>query len=246
MHVSTSGTSPWAPISWTVSQTCSDRSGKPVIRRSQTRTQSSCDDQGVLLHTKIGENQKPDSKCEDFRRILDEKLSGQVDVALFKFCYVDFSDTSDVDAIFSTYARTMDDLKRRHPEIIFIHVTAPLRTVDRGFGVWAREMLGRRNRTKLANVSRNEFNRRLLEKYSADPIYDLAGVMSTYPDGKRESFELGGKTYYSLVPAYTDDGGHLNIGWAILRSRGDGPQHRRRGTGSACHDRPRRSEIPDG
>ena len=71
-------------------------------------------------------------------------------------------------------------------------------------------MLGRRNRTKLANVSRNEFNRRLAEKYSADPIYDLAGVMSTYPDGKRESFELGGATYYSLVPAYTDDGGHLD------------------------------------
>ena len=165
---------------------------------------------GVLLHTKVGENGKPASKCEDFRRILDDRLSGQVDVALFKFCYIDFSDTSDVDAIFSTYARTMDDLKQRHPEITFIHITAPLRTVDRGLGVWVREMLGRRNRSKLANVSRNEFNRRLVEKYSADPIFDLAGVMSTFPDGRRESFEIDGKAYYSLVPAYTDDGGHLN------------------------------------
>ena len=184
--------------------------GKPVLQVGELDALSVSPGRGVLLHTKVGENGKPDSKCEDFRRILDDKLSGQIDVALFKFCYIDFSDTSDVDAIFATYARTMDDLKQRHPEITFIHVTAPLRTVDRGLGVWAREVLGRRNRTKLANVSRNEFNRRLVEKYSADPIYDLAGVMSTFPDGRRESFEIDGKTYYSLVPAYTDDGGHLN------------------------------------
>ena len=184
--------------------------GKPVIQVGELDALGVSRDGGILLHTKIGENGKPDSKCEDFRRILDEKLAGQIDVALFKFCYVDFSDTTDVDAIFATYARTMDDLKQRHPEITFIHVTAPLRTVDRGLGVWAREMLGRPNRTKLANVSRNEFNRRLAEKYSADPIYDLARVMSTYPDGRRESFEIDGKTFYSLVPAYTDDGGHLN------------------------------------
>lgn len=184
--------------------------GKPVLKVGELDALSVSPARGVLLHTKVGENGKPDSKCEDFRRILDQKLSGQIDVALFKFCYIDFSDTSDVDAVFATYARTMDDLKQRHPEIIFIHVTAPLRTVDRGLGVWAREMLGRRNRTKLANVSRNEFNQRLVEKYSADPIFDLAGVMSTFPDGRRESFEIDGKTYFSLVPAYTDDGGHLN------------------------------------
>jgi hypothetical protein len=34
--------------------------------------------------------------------------------------------------------------------------------------------------------------------------------MSTYPDGRRESFTMDGASYYSLVPAYTDDGGHLN------------------------------------
>jgi hypothetical protein len=41
-------------------------------------------------------------------------------------------------------------------------------------------------------------------------MFDLAAVMSTYPDGRRESFRLDGNTYDSLVPAYTDDGGHLN------------------------------------
>ena len=184
--------------------------GTPVIQVGELGALDVASGRNVFLHTKVGENEKPGSKCEDFRRILDKKLSGNVDVALFKFCYVDFSDTSDVDAIFSTYSSTMDDLKLRHPGIIFIHVTAPLRSVDRGLGVWAREMLGRRNRTKLANVSRNEFNRRLKEKYATDPVFDLAAAMSTYPDGKRESFKVDGVTFDSLVPAYTDDGGHLN------------------------------------
>ena len=141
---------------------------------------------------------------------MDEELHGRVDVALFKFCYIDFSDTSDVNEIFATYARTMDDLKQRHPGIVFIHVTAPLRSIDGGPGVWVREMLGRPNRTKLANVKRNEFNRRLRERYAGDPIFDLAAAMSTYPDGHRESFKIDGAVQYTLVPAYTDDGGHLN------------------------------------
>ena len=184
--------------------------GQPVIRVGELGSLDISGDHGVLLHTKVGKNEQPVSKCQDFQRILDQQLAGRVDVALFKFCYIDFNDTSDVDAIFQTYSRTMDDLKQRHPDITFIHVTAPLRSVDRGLGIWAREMLGRPNRAKLANVSRNEFNRRLKERYPADPIYDLAAVMSTYPDGRRESFKMDGNTYDSLVPAYTDDGGHLN------------------------------------
>ena len=184
--------------------------GQPVIRVGELGSLEVSGDHGVLLHTKVGKNEQPVSKCQDFQRILDQQLAGLVDVALFKFCYIDFSDTSDVDAIFETYSRTMDELKQRHPDITFIHVTAPLRSVDRGPGVWAREMLGRPNRAKLANVSRNEFNRRLKERYPADPMYDLAAVMSTYPDGRRESFKMDGNSYDSLVPAYTDDGGHLN------------------------------------
>jgi hypothetical protein len=184
--------------------------GNPVIRVGELGSLDVSGDHGVLLHTKVGKNEQPVSKCQDFQRILDQQLAGRVDVALFKFCYIDFNDTSDVDAIFQTYSRTMDELKQRHPDIIFIHVTAPLRSVDRGPGVWAREIFGRPNRVKLANVSRNEFNRRLKERYPADPIFDLAAVMSAYPDGRRESFKLDGNTYDSLVPAYTDDGGHLN------------------------------------
>jgi hypothetical protein len=180
---------------------------------------TAADGQGVLLQTAIGQNGKPDSKCEDFRQVM-RQLQGRVDVALFKFCYIDFDDQSDAAAIFDTYARTMDEMKRQYPEVTFVHVTSPLRSIERGPGVWARELLGKRNRAKHANAARGEFNRLLRERYAADPIFDLAAVMSTYPDGRRETFTLDGKTYESLVPAYTDDGGHLNAVGATYGAAG--------------------------
>ena len=181
----------------------------PAVRVAELGTLDAASPQGVLLHTAIGTNGRPDSKCEDFRQVMP-RLQGGVDVALFKFCYIDFDDRSDAAAIFDTYARTMDDMKRQYPDVLFIHVTAPLRSIERGPGVWVRELLGKRNRAKHANAARGEFNRLLRERFAADPIFDLAAVMSTYPDGRRETFTLDGRTYESLVPAYTDDGGHLN------------------------------------
>jgi hypothetical protein len=182
-----------------------------VVRVAELGSAGALGDRRVLLHSRVGQNERPVTKCEEFRRILDEELTGRVDVALFKFCYVDFNDTSDVAAIFDAYSRTMDDLKRRHPEVVFVHVTAPLRTIDRGPGVWTRELLGRRNRSKHANARRGEFNRLLKERYAGEPVFDLAATVSTAPDGRRESFRLDGAEHHALVPAYTDDGGHLNV-----------------------------------
>jgi len=182
----------------------------PRVRVVELGSTGATESDGILLHTKVGRNEQPATKCEDFRRILDRELRGLIDVALFKFCYIDFSDNSDAGAIFDVYSRTMDDLKRRYPRVAFVQVTAPLRTVDRGAGVWIRELLGRRNRSKHANARRAEFNRLLKERYPADPVFDLAASMSTWPDGRRESFRMNGSTYFALVPAYTDDGGHLN------------------------------------
>ena len=165
---------------------------------------------GFLVHTPIGRNEEPVSKCEDFRRIIDQELAGKIDYALLKFCYIDINAESNVADLFAAYRTVMDDLKTRHPHIAFIHVTAPLRDEAKGFEVWAREMLGRPNRSKLANIKRNDFNRLLRETYANDPIFDLAASQSTYPDGSRESFSRDGRTYYSLIGNYTSDGRHLN------------------------------------
>lgn len=165
---------------------------------------------GFILHTPVGKNTDPKTKCDDFKRIVDRQLAGKIDYALLKFCYIDIGENSDVDALFAYYRATLDDLKARHPEIVFIHVTTPLRHSPSGLGVWVRELLGKPNRSKLANVKRQAFNEQLLKTYAGDPVFDLAASESTYPDGRRESFNYQGQTGYSLIGAYTDDGGHLN------------------------------------
>ena len=61
------------------------------------------------------------------------------------------------------------------------------------------------------NISRNQFNEMLRKEYEGkEPFFDLANIESTFPHGKRASFAKNGSIYYSMVPEYTDDGGHLN------------------------------------
>ena len=163
-----------------------------------------------LLHSKVGKNTDPASKCDDFKRMIDHQLTGKIDYAMLKFCYIDINDSSDVEAVFEHYRRTLDALKAGHPDITFIHVTAPLRHSESGLGIWIRELLRKPNRSKLDNIKRNIFNDMLHSTYPDDPIFDLAASESTYPDGRRETFRYHGNTYFGLIGNYTSDGGHLN------------------------------------
>src|SRR5438105_4753432 len=49
---------------------------------------------GYILHTKIGENTRPDLKNADFARIIEEKKD-EIDVAILKYCFVDLTASSD-------------------------------------------------------------------------------------------------------------------------------------------------------
>ncbi|MET0070370.1 MAG: hypothetical protein ABW096_10040 [Candidatus Thiodiazotropha sp.] len=166
--------------------------------------------EGCLLHAAVGRNTEPLSKCVDFGRIIDEELAGKIDYALLKFCYIDINRDSDVAKVFGDYKRTMDDLIARHPEVTFIHTTMPLRHSPGGPSIWLRELLGRPNKSKLDNVKRNQFNQMLRSNYSDSGIVDIAASESTHANGNRESFKMDGRTYYSLIGDYSDDGGHLN------------------------------------
>ncbi|MCU7932419.1 MAG: hypothetical protein KZQ90_16580 [Candidatus Thiodiazotropha sp. (ex Codakia rugifera)] len=165
---------------------------------------------GCLVHSRVGKNAEPRSKCVDFGQIIDQKLSGMIDYAMLKFCYIDINRDTDVAKMFSDYQQIMDDLVGRHPEITFVHTTIPLRHSPSGPSIWLREVLGRPNISKLDNIKRNQFNRLIYSTYGASPIIDIAASESTYPDGTRESFKMDGQTYYSLIGDYTHDGGHLN------------------------------------
>src|SRR5947207_3412782 len=69
-----------------------------------------------LAESPIGENGDPLGKCDAFRAGL-ERLRGNVDVALMKFCYVDFESQLSPDEIFQRYSQTIRNLKTRYPAV---------------------------------------------------------------------------------------------------------------------------------
>jgi hypothetical protein len=161
-----------------------------------------------FYHGRNGKNGYPLSKCDAFRKFLLHKNNGAtLDIALFKFCYVDFNDNSDVDGIFQYYEHTIDDIKKSFPQLKIIHVTVPLMAHNYTLKSAIKNIV----KGDIANINRNRFNQLLLRKYiHSDWMYDLAKVESTYPDGSRECFTAKGEKYYSLIKEYTYDSGHLN------------------------------------
>ncbi|WP_163865811.1 hypothetical protein [Myxococcus eversor] len=166
---------------------------------------------GTLAHALVGQNEKPESKIADFERMMDAGLAKSTDVAFFKFCYIDFNGATDSRALFEKYRVSLEGLKARHPGTTFVHVTAPLTTVQRGAKAWLKELLGRPVWGIAENVRREMFNELMRKAYGGkEPLFDLARLESTAPDGTRETYELNGQTWPAMVPGYSDDGGHLN------------------------------------
>ena len=146
----------------------------------------------ALVHAKIGRNEDPSSKCDDFRRIIDQGLAGPVDVALFKFCYIDIHPGTNVEALATTYISCLDGLAQSHPETVFLPVTVPLRQTPGGPGVWARQLLGRTNQTKVANARRYAFNQQLRTRYAGRPLFDLAAAEATGAERPARNVRAGG------------------------------------------------------
>jgi hypothetical protein len=169
----------------------------------------------IFAHSAIGENTNPKSKSDAFANIIISGLGEKVDIALFKFCYVDFELNTDIPKTFDQYKNTIGQLRREYPKVIFIHMTTPLTTpptgiIDRVKRV-IKILIGRPVAHIEDNLLREEFNTLIRREFGGtDPIFDLAAIESTHPDGKKETFERKGKMYLSLVPEYTNDGGHLN------------------------------------
>ncbi|RKG68062.1 hypothetical protein D7V80_13925 [Corallococcus sp. CA054B] len=166
---------------------------------------------GTLAHALVGQNEQPETKLAHFEQLLDGGVAKQVDVALVKFCYIDFTSSTDAKSLFEKYRATLVGLKSRHPGVTFVHVTAPLTTVQRGAKAWFNELRGRAVFGVGENVSREAFNALMRQTYGGkEPLFDLAALESSRPDGTRETYEVNGRAYPAMVPAYSDDGGHLN------------------------------------
>jgi len=160
-----------------------------------------------FAHSSIGENEDPYSKMQAFADYVENGIGAKADIAFFKFCYVDINAYSDVDKIFMEYKKTMEQLKKKYPRIIFIHSTTPLTESRTSVRSLIKAALGKEDH----NIKRNRYNEMLRKEYRGkEPLFDLAQAESTRPDGTRSTFTSNGTTYYSLTTEYTDDGGHLN------------------------------------
>jgi len=167
--------------------------------------------QPLFAHARVGKNEVPQSKIDAFAYSTRHGLGNRADIAFFKFCYVDIKPETNVEKVLSSYKNIMASLKETYPKTTLIHVTAPLTTRQSGIKAWIKKIIGRPVRGIDDNIKRNQFNDHLRKEYTRkDPVFDLAAIECTAPDGTRASFVKNGKTYYQLVSDYTDDGGHLN------------------------------------
>jgi hypothetical protein len=166
---------------------------------------------GTLAHSFVAENGDPERKIASFERALDSGVGNAADVALLKFCYVDIGPDTDAAALFAKYQGMVTRQRARHPGLAFVHVTVPLTTVQGGIKAMVKWMLDRPPYGHPENARREEFNALLRQSYQGrEPIFDLARLESTAPDGRTETAVWKGRAVPALVSAYTDDGGHLN------------------------------------
>lgn len=162
-----------------------------------------------LNHSNIGKNRDPISKINSFNKLIENDLNNQIEIAGFKFCYVDFNDETNIQEVFSNYREVMDNLSEKYPKINFIHFTVPLKTIENNPKNFIKKILGKDIGLK-NNKARQEFNNLLVEHYDQNSIFDIAKIESTYPNGKRNFSLVNNEKIYSMVNEYSNDGGHLS------------------------------------
>ena len=160
-----------------------------------------------ISHFKIGANAQPLQKLSNFRRFLLANNNGaSFDYIGIKFCYVDITNKTDIHTLLNEYEALVKDISTHYPHIKFLHFTVPLTTQYGSLkGRIKTLILGDQN-----NINRNKYNELLCKKFGNQTIIDIARIESSYPDGSRLEHSYFHTKYYSLIPEYTTDGGHLN------------------------------------
>jgi hypothetical protein len=179
-----------------------------AVRVVESRDPKAFEAPGVV-HALLGQNEAPLTKVSDFEQVM-EAVGPRVDVAFYKFCYVDIDAATDVDALFEAYRASLERVQAKFPSVTVVAVTAPLTTVQTGPKAWLKNAFGGGAWGEKENVKRHAFNEKVREAFRGKPLFDVARVEAVRPDGTTQSFTRGGVAVPALVPEYTEDGGHLN------------------------------------
>ncbi len=182
-------------------------------------TASSAVQPATIGHVFVVENGKPLQKLKSFEQAMGTQPS-KLDIALVKFCYIDFNADTNVKEIFASYRTSLENLRIKNPGTTFVHVTAPLTVVHEGIKIRLKKLLGKAPPDAIENLRREQYNTLLRQTYQGkEPIFDLARIESTKPDGSLETVSWDGQSIPVLVPEYSDDGGHLNAAGKLRAAR---------------------------
>jgi hypothetical protein len=186
----------------------------PAIVESEAASASTG---GYVQHVNIGENGDPLGKLAEFDRLIRGGVGEVVDVAVFKFCYVDFHEGDDVDEIFGAYKATLAALERDYPDVTFVYTSVPL-TTERGPLGRVKGRLGFGDKLGPEhNVVREQLNSKIRAEYAdTGLLFDIAAIQSSTSEGERLLRTFGGSEYYAMDGNLSSDPGHLNTAGAAL------------------------------
>ena len=120
---------------------------------------------GVFAHSGNGSNGDPAGKTAAFATAILGGVGGRVDIAFFKFCYVDFGGSTDVESVFTDYQSKMAELKSAYPSVHFVHFTVPLTT-----GSTSDNRAGRNRSRSMARMFMIRSFHRVAQGTSASPF----------------------------------------------------------------------------
>jgi hypothetical protein len=163
-----------------------------------------------FFHAKVGRNGYPLEKVDELLQVAERASGTDSGVAMVKLCYVDAQPNTDAQLLFDQYRQRMDRLRAMRPALTLVHFTMPLTVTESWTGILRKRLQGQwleRDR----NLVRARYNRLLLAHYQGkEPVFDIARLESTRPDGSRLFFVRGADTVFTMVPEYAGDGNHLN------------------------------------
>jgi hypothetical protein len=164
-------------------------------------------DQAGLFDNARG-NPGASAKVDIFVASMSTTLAGAVDVATFKFCFID--SPSDAAALFASVKSAVEGLEAAHPKVAFVWWTMPIEVS--------------------ANAERQAYNDAVRAYCAANDkwLLDIADLESHDDSGAAVVDPASGDEL--LYAGYTSDGGHLNgVGaeklakayWSLLARIGD-------------------------
>ena len=164
----------------------------------------------AFVHFLAGQNRDYASKNAALLRLLESRTRARRPIVLLKYCYVDINSARGAATMFEAYRDTVDTIQFEHPDVTVVHATIPLTAVESAFKSGARQLFGRPTRREAA-VAHHRYNELVRAEFAGiEPIFDLAKVEATQPDGMVQGFAAGGAMIETLARHNTYDGFHLS------------------------------------